>query len=208
MFSKAYHILCNDYPRTSSALHLLFCPLFWFWFATACCMRHIKYSCYPDCFGKPQSSGNNSNRYKPEQSWTTECRRRQSKFERRNSLSAGSTSRKYKQQANSSFFQCLPLEVRQMIYAHVLNDETFLHLTIAGNRFVIPGCANEKCPTNPCQFHLEEDEESAIVRHTRCVSKYAGSWRIKDPWSYYGGVSLLRPSPLHFLPLLRTCRRM
>jgi hypothetical protein len=116
--------------------------------------------------------------------WLTKCKRRQRTFQRRNSLSLGSTSRKYNQQAKSSFFQRFPYEIRRMIYAYVLPDETFVHLTIAGKRFIIPGCANDKCPTNPCQFHLEENEEEALLKHTGCVEKFTDDWRFQDPWLY------------------------
>ncbi|KAF2675580.1 hypothetical protein K458DRAFT_437879 [Lentithecium fluviatile CBS 122367] len=146
---------------------------------------------------------------KQEEEWKAKCERRAEQFERRKSLSVGEeTKGKCMPQDMSILFTKLPLEMRQKIYGFVLNDETFLHLTVAGTQFVIPGCAGEKCPTNPCQVHLDDDEEKAVLRHTSCMDKYERSWRYKDPSKFSATLEASHTSRLHFMPLLLSCRRV
>jgi hypothetical protein len=203
-FRKARERFCEHYPRTSVALYLSLYPLVCLLCPIICLLCPIAFCCRDRRFAWDEDD---SDRWDAEKYWTTECRRRQDAFGRSNFLSLGSTSRKYKHQKKSRFFQCLPLEVRRMIYAYVLNDETYIHLAVSGKRFVIPGCADQKCPANPCQFHLEEEHDSAVTGHARCVFRYEPSFRYKNPRKHYQ-VERLRTSPLHFLPLLRTCQRV
>jgi hypothetical protein len=150
----------------------------------------------------------------PIRDWVEYIRRCQSRSPRRNSLSTGSTLRSTnstswakRQPKNLSFLQLLPLELRHMIYAYVLDDQPSLHLAITKQIFVVPDCATEDFPTNPFP---DCDRDLAVFRHLTCVCEEPGG----EYGGEYGDISETKSKlrhlhgPLHLLNLVKSCRQM
>lgn len=132
--------------------------------------------------------------------WSKKTRRNQRQFERRNSLSLELASPKYKQQSRSNFFQRIPVEIRQMIYAYVWDDQAFLHIEIGRKQFYVPECIGKFCSTEDCLCLLDCAVKNPLLNHARCVQTYSDNRR----W-----VSYTQPEkPSSRLALLMSCRQM
>jgi hypothetical protein len=175
-------------------------------------------------------------------SWVKQITPSQRRPQRRKSLSTGPTlrstrltSRKHEQQQNPSPFQLLPLELRHMIYAYILDDQLCLHLGIARRqRLAIPDspkedctdaeeyptnsedhsihaneCStnSEDCHTNPFPDHSDCAKDSVALRHLRCVSKYSYCGPRGDRSRWKKTARHLH-GPITLFNLLRTCRQM
>jgi hypothetical protein len=196
----------NIARRCSTSLQRICCPCI--------CLAQCLFGCLAFFILPLKAWDAPSNREGPEEDkqrccWTIECKRRQRRFKKRTSLSAGTTSSGYNQQASSSFFSRLPIEIRRQIYGYVLNDEPFLHLTIAPwKRITIVDCAQMKTHMTVHQLDPEDDSDLALLKHTGCIWANDHSWTESKRPTRHNKMNKLPTLSLQILSLLMSCRKM